>query len=334
MTPHRALRSTAPYRAGGPLISVVVALCALTAVGVPTAFAGVGHVTLFSAKASAVTAGPGRNVWFASGGAIGRITHKGVVTRFPLHQGMAATFGITTGPDGNLWFPEFSNSGEFIGRMSPSGAVKDFPVPDGTRAENIAPGGDGNVWFTAHDRLIGRITPAGAVRLFRLRTQHAYVEALTDGPDGNVWFTERHPAQIGRITPAGDVTEFGLPADMQTHNLNGITAGRDGLVWFTDAHGNGLIMAMNTNGAVVRTIRPKGTPNPAGITVGADGTLWFAAHNGIDVGHLKADGTVAAYHVIDDSNVLRDTIALGGDGDLWLPAGEPYPRYIARVAGG
>ena len=63
---------------------------------------------------------------------------------------------------------------------------------------------------------IGRITPSGAITEFPLPAGDGSSGDLTVGPDGNLWFTaspcvERH-GTIGRITPAGAITEFPLPA--------------------------------------------------------------------------------------------------------------------------
>jgi virginiamycin B lyase len=35
---------------------------------------------------------------------IGRITPAGDITEFPLPRPLTRSFGITAGPDGNLWF--------------------------------------------------------------------------------------------------------------------------------------------------------------------------------------------------------------------------------------
>jgi virginiamycin B lyase len=47
--------------------------------------------------------------------------------------------GITAGPDGNLWFTEFT--GNRIGRITPAGTVTEFPVLTGKRGpEGITAG--------------------------------------------------------------------------------------------------------------------------------------------------------------------------------------------------
>ncbi len=48
----------------------------------------------------------------------------GTVTEFPA---TGASFGITAGPDGNLWFT-VTGAGQ-IGRISTSGSVTLFPIP-------------------------------------------------------------------------------------------------------------------------------------------------------------------------------------------------------------
>src|SRR5579883_1402047 len=76
--------------------------------------------------------------------------------------------GITTGPDGNLWFTE--SAGNKIGRMTPSGQIQEFPLPTtcgsaaGCGPAGIASGPDGNLWFAeALGNRLGRITPSGPV---------------------------------------------------------------------------------------------------------------------------------------------------------------------------
>src|SRR5437899_12093366 len=73
-----------------------------------------------------------------------------------------APYAITAGLDGNLWFTEYQGDG--IGRMTPYGATKRFPIdPDGF-AERIAAGPDGAAWFTdTVGNRIGRGGPGGTI---------------------------------------------------------------------------------------------------------------------------------------------------------------------------
>src|SRR5450759_2766897 len=100
--------------------------------------------------------------------------------------------GITAGPDGNLWFTEFT--GNRIGRITPLGVVTEFSagITAGAYPRYITAGSDGNLWFTeaVGDR-IGRITTGGVVTEFSAGiTAGASPYGITAGPDGNLWFTE------------------------------------------------------------------------------------------------------------------------------------------------
>src|SRR5438477_9334091 len=52
----------------------------------------------------------------------------GSITEFPLPAAGSVPLVITPGPDGNLWFTEYR--GGRIGRVSTSGAITEFNVPN------------------------------------------------------------------------------------------------------------------------------------------------------------------------------------------------------------
>src|SRR5450631_240507 len=72
--------------------------------------------------------------------------------------------GLALGSDGNVWFTDPKNLK--VGRMTPSGAVVEYPVSD--PPTTIAGGPDGNLWFTEHGHpsggidQIGRMDPSGS----------------------------------------------------------------------------------------------------------------------------------------------------------------------------
>lgn len=100
----------------------------------------------------AIVVGSDRNLWFTEtqGPAprenVGRITPKGVVTYFTLPAGSSAQ-GLASGPDGNIWFTD--SGGNSIGRMSPTGVLRQFALPKrNAQPVGIAAGPDGRMWFT------------------------------------------------------------------------------------------------------------------------------------------------------------------------------------------
>ncbi len=124
--------------------------------------------------------------------------------------GTHAPYAITAGLDGNLWFTEYQGDG--IGRMTPYGATKRFPIdPDGF-AERITAGPDGAVWFTdTIGNRIGRVAPDGKIAYVKLPHSDSGPAGITAGPDGNLWFTEHSGNRIGRLSTTGTLTEIELP---------------------------------------------------------------------------------------------------------------------------
>ena len=66
------------------------------------------------------------------------------ITEFPIPTPTGQPYGIAAGPDGNLWFA--GSLGGNIGRITPAGAVTEFPASD---AISIAAGPDGALWFAS-----------------------------------------------------------------------------------------------------------------------------------------------------------------------------------------
>jgi virginiamycin B lyase len=123
------------------------------------------------------------------------------------------------GPDGNLWFTDLGAS--VIGRLTPQGRFRSFPLPTTEWGLYSTPGPDGNLWFTelrgasrTTPGPVARITTKGVVTEFRLPGKGTGGLCITTGPDGNLWFTQASGSapsmRIGRITPQGGITEFTL----------------------------------------------------------------------------------------------------------------------------
>jgi streptogramin lyase len=222
-----------------------------------------------------LTAGADADVWFtyqrddeAGHSFIGRITSAGLITEYPVPTGSgvdvptsSAPTEIALGADGNMWFTDRGANGEgrsLIGRIAPSGAIVEFPIPAvHSEPGSIALGADGNMWFveTGVDR-IGRITPTGEITEFEALPGGGEPIGLALGPDGNIWFTGGYmsPA-IGWITPSGNVREISkallgnaLPSD--------ILAGSDGNIWFTDYRPAGAYEFFGPYGFIGRLITP------------------------------------------------------------------------------
>jgi len=220
------------------------------------------------------------------------------------------TYGITRGPDGNLWFTELVANN--IGRITPTGVITEFTIPTGgSRPYGITRGPDGNVWFTEFNaNQIGRITPTGVITEFPIPTGGSAPLEITAGPDGNLWFTESATNKIGRITPAGLITgEF-----PSSNNPNAITTGPDGNLWF--AEGNGNSIGRVTPAGMVTEFSASHLPlGVNGITAGPDGSLWFAEYGQQKIGRITTAGVITEFTSPTSDPV---EITTGLDGNLWF----------------
>jgi len=250
----------------------------------------------------------------------------GNITDFSLPTTSDPPEGITTGPDGNLWFLEGDADG--VGRITPMGTLTEFSVPSApggyTGTGAIITGPDGNLWFTESlAKKIGRITPTGKVTEFALGI-NAYPEVITVGPDGNLWFTlGLSVGIIGRLTPDGQFTDF------RVNNLlgGGITAGPDGNLWFTEDGGVGKI---TPQGTITEFPLPTSSMPGAAITVGPDGNLWFTEEG--KIGRITPTGKITEFPVPIASTeyTLGETgITAGPDGNLWFT--ERGVNQIGRI---
>lgn len=124
--------------------------------------------------------------------------HDGEITEFPIPTPNSGPVGITSGPDGALWFVQIM--GNRIGRITTSGEIKEFEIPTpNARPHAIVSGTNGDLWFTEWGgNKIGRITIDGKITEYPIPTKIAEPHGITVGADGDIWFAEECN-QIGRL---------------------------------------------------------------------------------------------------------------------------------------
>jgi streptogramin lyase len=166
-----------------------------------------------------MVAGPDGSLWFTAA-AYGNGDHGKVIRvstakkvavfdDFPVVPGQLSS--ITPGPDGALWFLDPTHYSSFLGgqdpgpgprlgRITPAGAVSEYPLPVVPRA--ITTGPDGNLWASTRGGVM-RITPAGVATAFNDPHVHDG-GAIVAGPDGSLWIADR-----------GGVTRFGVDGRFQ-----------------------------------------------------------------------------------------------------------------------
>jgi len=234
----------------------------------------------------------------------------GEITEYSLPSG-SEPFGITNGPDGNVWFTD-CGTGK-IGKITPSGTITEYAVASGECPGEIAKGPDGNLWFTAggtggEKEVVGKITTSGTVTEYSLPSKSS-PEGITAGPDGNMWFTEVVPSKIVKITTSGTMTEYSLPAESYPEE---ITAGPDGNLWFP-TWGTSKIGKITTSGTITEYSLPKEN-EPYGITTGPDNNLWCTAWGSGYIRKITTSGTITNYY----TGYSTRGITAGPDGNLWF----------------
>ena len=232
--------------------------------------------------------------------------YQAMVFDAPLYS---TPLGVAFGPDGNIWFTEYSLGK--IGSITPAGGITEFPVPSGDRSvpTAIASGPDGNLWFTELDK-IGKISPAGSFSEYPLPHSGDVgpISSIAAGPDGNLWFTESGANLIGRITPSGTISEFPVPTP--DGGPWSITAGADGNLWFSEQRAH-KIGRVSPTGEFAEFSIPSNS-SPQGITSGPDGNVWFV---GKTLGRVEPSGAITEFPVPVTPPMA---IASGSDGNLWF----------------
>jgi streptogramin lyase len=326
--------------------------------------------------------GPDGNLWFTESpytfaplnpqppeGVIGRMTPAGVVTIFPLPTN-SAPGAMTAGPDGNIWFVEFTGTkivpppmilpgqvysiSDSLVRITPNGAMTSFALPAGLQALRgpiLLTGSDHNLWAVESGE-VGKITPDGNVTVIDVGSAATdNIQSAVFGSDGNLWVgnviysnSTANTPEIDRITPTGAITRFTLPAQIGTPY--DLVDGPDGNIWFLSNGVQTLISKISASGDVTTY------PAPANLTIGslatstADNSLWFTAeaypvifsNNPIQIGRITTDGAITVNPAQSTSVTGNGPMIFGPGGNLWYlesttitPTNSPVPQAIAEA---
>ena len=199
--------------------------------------------------------------------------------------------------------------------------IDEFDTQGGNPA-GIAPGPDGNLWYSRFDDgTIGRIRTSGALvpGAFALRPDDTAPETVASGPGDTVWYTDSGLGLVGRVGTSGYLGNSSLGADSEPVDL---VEGPDGNMWVAQG-GDDQVARITPSGSVQEFSTPGG---PDSITVGPDGALWYTLSERDQIGRITTSGATSVPVTLpalpDGDNRGLGDITTGPDGNLWFVESE------------
>ena len=144
---------------------------------------------------------------------------------------------VAIGPDGTVWFTiEFSDA---IGILRNGRIERIHKGKPNFEPLGLAVDAGGTAWYTdGPQRMVGRVTPDGAITAFALSTPVVKLAGLAIAPDGAVWFAEETAFSLTRL-------KDGVFTPHEVGSLGaapfGVAVGPDGTVWGTIPAANRLV---------------------------------------------------------------------------------------------
>lgn len=228
----------------------------------------------------------------------------------------AGLYGAVTGPDGRVWFAEFS--GDNLAAVTTSGTVTEYPTGASTQPCAITVGPDNNLWTGGYGASIEKVTTAGVVTTYAVAGAH--VCGIISGPGGLLWFADYGNNKVGTITTSGVVTEYAMPAGSQPDD---IALGSDGNLWVTDDTTHSIIK-VSPAGVVLNQYSTgiSSGEQPNYIAAAPDGNLYFtedAFSSSIHdkIGRITTGGTITEIGTLSPNSYLN-VITIGKDGNAYF----------------
>jgi virginiamycin B lyase len=206
--------------------------------------------------------------------------------------------------------------------------VTQYKVPTAnSEPRYIAPGSDGNLWFTEGAEFftpdpdpemggtfhtqIGRITPAGRITEFRVDGCQCFLNDIVQGPGGVLYVTTNSNTLV-RITTAGVV----LPFVETPFSVGDSLARRGDDLWINDFN-TGSIWRYNVPTGNF-TEFPTGS-TPSGVAVDAQGIVWFSGTDADGAGQIgRLDPATGAVNATPVAGSRPGQIAVASDGKVWF----------------
>jgi virginiamycin B lyase len=195
--------------------------------------------------------------------------------------------------------------------------VQYYDLPAGDHPHDVAPAGDGTIWYTGqHKGVLGRLDPrSGKVERIPLG-EGSRPHGVITGPDGGAWVTDSGLNAIVRVDPESrEAKVWRLPEGHENANLNTPAFDGKGRIWFTGQ--SGVYGRLDpATGKMDVWDAPKGR-GPYGITATPDGEIYYVSLAGSFL--AKPDLETGASEVIspEDPEAGPRRVWSDSKGRLW-----------------
>jgi virginiamycin B lyase len=243
----------------------------------------------------------------------------GTITEYPIPV-ETTPYGITTGPDGKIWFVDSGNhvGGPAVGRMGTSGAISSsdvVPLPSSKLGLAATLGPDGNMWVEQGaqvDKVPVGVSLTSEITEYALGSGTGGYGSIVPGPDGRLWFAWN--TQVGAITTAGVIK--GYETNSST-SVSGVTVGADGKLWYGEGNKIARMDTAGNTGAGNEFPLEPGENQINGLVLGPDGNIWFSLGLPAAVGRITPAGAITIFPT-PTLNSLPFGLAVGPDNQIWF----------------
>jgi virginiamycin B lyase len=246
----------------------------------------------------------------------------GTVTEFPLNEANSSPFGITAGPEGNVWAALKGGVTKPIVRVKPDGTRDYFTTAAGSTPYDITAASDGNLWATDQGlKQLDRITLAGVYTGFGgigLMTPRG----IAAGPNGHLYIVDAGttPKSVVEYDPVAHA-KVGNSIDLTgAANPQFIARGPDNNMWVTDFSDPGMIFRVTTTTTPVATGFTVGTGKDLlGVTAGPDGKVYFTEASATPrIGRINTDGSNVQFtSQLSGGASDPEGLSVGQDGNIY-----------------
>jgi streptogramin lyase len=192
------------------------------------------HASCATGTFGGIATGPDGNIWFGIGAPmIGRITPAGQSTCYPT---TGSTYAVAAGPDGNVWFSESALSGQYLGKITPSGTLTEYSEPNGCGVSfGLIAAGDGYLYANCGNGL-ARISPAdGSEKIISSVSVQRNLAVSGTGSKAKLYYAVYPNHFRTRHLATGVVDDDLLPSGHG--QAQSVAYGADGNLWYYSFQG-------------------------------------------------------------------------------------------------